>query len=75
MAHQSLSAIALPNSGFFQTFSSLLIAIEFQLGQLPDISLRGVTHLLTLNGHVSLQAASEYGQDCQLFVLSLTQGK
>ena len=76
MAHQLLSAIALSNSGGSQTCSSLLIATEVQLGQLPDISLKGVIHLLTLNGHVSLQTSTEYGQKCRLSVfMSLTQGK
>ena len=57
MAHQLLSARALPNPCFSQTSYSLLIATEFQLGQMPDISLKGVTSLLTLSGHVSLQTS------------------
>ena len=70
MAHQLLSTIALPNSGFSQTSSSLLIATEFQLGQLPDFSLKGVTPLLTLSGHVTSQTSTVYGQGYQLSVLS-----
>ena len=70
MAHQLLSTIALPNLGFSQTSSSLLIATEFQLGQLPDFSLKGVTPLLTLSGHVTSQTSTVYGQGYQLSVLS-----
>ena len=62
MAPCLLSAIVLPLSGFPETLSSLLIATELVLGQLPDTSLAGVTHHLTLSGHVSLPTASEYGQ-------------
>ena len=75
MARQFCSAIALPIPGFSHTLSSLLIATYFQLGQLPDISLKGVTYILTLSGHVSLHAASDYGQECRPVVFtSLSQG-
>ena len=69
MAHQLLSAIALPNSDGSQTCSSLLIATKVQLGELPDISSKGVIHLLTLSGHVSLQTSTEYGQNVECLPL------